>query len=66
MRVIPLPVHGDDAAAVRLRDRIADELRAEVAVNSWHGGLLLRLCAQVYNRPDEYERLAEGLPKLLR
>jgi isopenicillin-N epimerase len=66
MRVLPLPVRGDDTAAVRLRDRIADELRAEVAVNSWHGRLLLRLCAQVYNRPDEYERLAEGLPKLLR
>jgi isopenicillin-N epimerase len=66
MRVLPLPVRGDDATAVRLRDRIADELRAEVAVNSWHGRLLLRLSAQVYNRPDEYERLAEGLPKLLR
>ncbi len=66
MRLIPLPANGDVAAAVRLRDRISDELRAEVAVNSWNGRLLLRVCAQVYNRPEEYERLAEGLPKLLR
>ena len=66
MRLVPLPVHGDAATAVRLRERISDELRAEVAVNSWNGRLLLRLCAQVYNRPDEYDRLAEGLPKLLR
>lgn len=66
MRLIPLPVGGDVAAAVRLRDRIYDELRAEVAVNSWNGQLLLRLCAQIYNRPEEYDRLAEGLPKLLR
>jgi len=66
MRLIPLPLDGDVAAAVRLRERIYDELRAEVAVNSWHGRLLLRLCAQIYNRPDEYDRLAEGLPKLLR
>lgn len=68
MRLIPLPANGsaDPADAVRLRDRISDELRAEVAVNPWHGRLLLRLAAQVYNRPDEYERLAEGLPELLR
>jgi isopenicillin-N epimerase len=68
MRLIPLPPNGSvgPAAAVRLRDRISDELRAEVAVNAWQDRLLLRLCAQVYNRPDEYERLAEGLPKLLR
>jgi isopenicillin-N epimerase len=66
MRLVPLPVDGDEAAAVRLRERISDELRAEVAVNAWNGRLLLRLCAQVYNRPEEYERLAEGLPKLLR
>jgi len=66
IRLIPLPANGDVAAAVRLRDRISDELRAEVAVNSWNGRLLLRVCAQVYNRPEEYERLAEGLPKLLR
>jgi len=66
IRLIPLPANGDVAAAVRLRDRISDELCAEVAVNSWNGRLLLRVCAQVYNRPEEYERLAEGLPKLLR
>ncbi len=68
MRVIPLrllPAAGaepDDA--FRLRDRISDELRAEVAVHPWRGRLLLRLSAQVYNRPDEYERLADGLPRL--
>jgi isopenicillin-N epimerase len=68
MRLIPLPPNGsaEMADAVRLRERISDELRAEVSVNPWQGQLLLRLAAQVYNRPDEYERLAEGLPKLLR
>jgi isopenicillin-N epimerase len=68
MRLIPLPTNGwsDPEQASRLRQRISDELRTEVAVNSWHGRLLLRVCAQVYNRPDEYERLADGLPKLLR
>jgi isopenicillin-N epimerase len=66
MRLVPLPVNADAAAAVRLRDRISDELRCELAVTSWNGRLLLRLSAQVYNRPEEYDRLAEGLPGLLR
>ena len=72
MRLIPLPGNGFAdptaavTAAVALRDRIADELRTEVAVNPWHGRLLLRVSAQVYNRPEEYERLAQRLPALLR
>jgi isopenicillin-N epimerase len=70
MRIVPLPLPAtadvEPAAAVRLRDRISDELHAEVAVNPWRGRLLLRLSGQVYNRPDEYERLADGLPGLLR
>jgi isopenicillin-N epimerase len=70
IRIVPLrpPVTpgAEPAAAAGLRDRISDELHAEVAVNPWRGRLLLRLSGQVYNRPDEYERLADGLPGLLR
>ncbi len=68
MRLVPLPAKGSvtPEAAIALRDRISDELRTEVAVNAWNGQLLLRVCAQVYNRPEEYERLAEALPSLLR
>jgi isopenicillin-N epimerase len=64
MRVLPLPVPtGTDPTA--LRDRISDELATEVAVHAWPGRPLLRLSAQVYNRAEEYERLAERLPALL-
>lgn len=67
MRLLPLPAGVattfEDATALRLR--IADQLAAEVAVTSWNGRGWLRLCAQVYNRPDEYDGLAEGLPALL-
>jgi isopenicillin-N epimerase len=68
MRLVPLPGNGSvtTEAATALRNRIADELRTEVAVNAWRDRLLLRICAQVYNRPEEYERLAEALPDLLR
>jgi isopenicillin-N epimerase len=67
MRLVPLPVElpATNAMAVGLRDRISDELAAEVAVNAWRGRLLLRLSAQVYNRPEEYDRLAAGLPDVL-
>jgi isopenicillin-N epimerase len=67
MRVVPLPdgVGADEPAAVALRRRISEKLRTEVAVHSWRGRGLLRLSAQVYNRAQEYDRLAEGLPELL-
>ena len=65
MRVVPLPVP-EDTDPYGLRDRISDELGTEVAVNRWQDRLLLRLSAQVYNRPEEYERLAAGLPALLK
>jgi isopenicillin-N epimerase len=67
MRVVPLPpgLATDQQSARELRQRIADELGFEVAVNPFRGGGLLRLSAQVYNRPDEYERLATLLPRFL-
>jgi len=67
MRVIPLPagIASDLESAWALRRRIADDLAAAVAVNAWQPGGLLRLSAQVYNEPDEYERLAQRLPALL-
>ena len=67
MRLIPLPagVAATQPDAVALRERISDELRTEVNLNAWGGRGWLRVCGQVYNRPEEYERLAERLPRLL-
>jgi isopenicillin-N epimerase len=62
MRLVPLP-DGTDPA---IRQRISEEVGVEVAVNRWHERTLLRLSAQVYNRPDEFERLAAELPALLK
>jgi isopenicillin-N epimerase len=65
MRVVPLPagvVTGRDEA-IELRRRISAELATEVSITVWG---LLRLSAQVYNRAEEYDRLAERLPRLLR
>ncbi|WP_432986746.1 aminotransferase class V-fold PLP-dependent enzyme [Dactylosporangium sp. CA-233914] len=67
MTLVPLPpgVASDPAAASGLRRRISDELSAEVGLAGWRGRGYLRLSAQIYNRPEDYERLATGLPKLL-
>lgn len=68
MRILPLPagVATTFEAAERLTVRIEEELAAVVAVMSWSGRGWLRLCGQVYNREDEYDRLAERLPAFLR
>ncbi|SDY54230.1 isopenicillin-N epimerase [Micromonospora pattaloongensis] len=67
MRLVPLPdglvSTVDDAQALRLR--IADALGAHVAVSAWRGRSLLRISGQVYNRAEEYVRLAQRLPQLL-
>ena len=67
MRLVPLPagVATTPPDAIALRLLISEKLAAETAVNSCHGRGLLRLSAQVYNRPDDYHRLAEHLPALL-
>jgi isopenicillin-N epimerase len=68
MRILPLPagVAATYEAAIALSNRIEEELAAMVGVMSWSGRGWLRLCGQVYNRLDEYDRLAERLPALLR
>ncbi|MEV4813931.1 aminotransferase class V-fold PLP-dependent enzyme [Micromonospora avicenniae] len=67
MRLIPLPpaLATTIEAARALQQHIAERLATEVAVMSWNGRGWLRLCGQVYNRADEYERLAVRLPPLL-
>ena len=68
MRVIPLPAGLATTApeAHGLRDRLADQLSIETAINAWGGRGHLRLSAQVYNDADEYDDLADKLPGFLR
>ena len=67
MRIVPLPPGTADQAtsALRLRQRISEELGVEVGVGAWRGRGLLRLSAQIYNRGEEYDQLADRLPALL-
>jgi isopenicillin-N epimerase len=68
MRIIPMPAgHAVDLPEMlALRKRIADELRCEVTFNPFRGRTYLRVSAQIYNSEADYDRLADGLPALLR
>ncbi len=60
MATVRLPLGGEASTerAVALRQRLADEHRIEAAVNADSGALWLRLAAQAYNEPADYQRLA--------
>jgi isopenicillin-N epimerase len=66
MRLIPLPARLDEAAARELHQRLATEHRIEVALTAWPGGRGLRVSAQVYNQPADYDRLADAVATLTR
>lgn len=63
MALVPLAhsLAPDTDAAAALQARLLDEHRIEVPAFWWNGAAHLRLSAQVYNRPDEYVRLADAL-----
>lgn len=63
MRVVPLPVSFDDPRD--LQAEISDRLGVEVAVPKWNGQTLLRVSANIYNAPAEYDRLAAGIRSIL-
>lgn len=51
--------------AVALREEIAARLGCRVLIWNWPDGGGIRISGQIYNRPEEYERLAAGLRDLL-
>ncbi|MFE7097198.1 aminotransferase class V-fold PLP-dependent enzyme [Streptomyces erythrochromogenes] len=64
MRTLRLPpgVAETPDSARALREEIAARLRIRVLIWPWPGGGGIRICGQIYNRPEEYERLAAALP----
>ncbi|MEU8433462.1 aminotransferase class V-fold PLP-dependent enzyme [Streptomyces sp. NPDC029216] len=64
--LLPPGVAETREAATALREELAAKARIRVLVWPRQGGGGLRVCGQVYNRPEEYERLAAALPAFLR
>jgi len=64
LRLVPLPpAVADDRAA--LQHQLATAHRIEVPVVAWGGRAYVRLSAQVYNRIEDYDRLAHALAREL-
>ncbi|MEU3670261.1 aminotransferase class V-fold PLP-dependent enzyme [Streptomyces virginiae] len=68
MRTLRLPpgIAETPDGARALREEIAARERVRVLIWPWPGGGGIRICGQIYNRPEEYERLAAALPAYLR
>jgi isopenicillin-N epimerase len=66
MALIRLPPGTADTLeqALKIREQMA-QLGVEMATGCWNGRGTIRLSAQVYNQPSDYERLATGLRDLL-
>ncbi|MGW4807040.1 aminotransferase class V-fold PLP-dependent enzyme [Kitasatospora sp. NPDC004272] len=67
MRTVRLPpgVAEQEHAAKALMVAVHRGLNTRIAVRPWQGGGILRISAQLYNRPEEYLRLADGLAGLI-
>lgn len=67
MTLVPLPdsVPGAREVLRPAQTRFYEENRIEVPFVGWNGRAYVRLSAQLYNRFEDYERLAETLPGFL-
>jgi isopenicillin-N epimerase len=72
LAAVPLPETSLDQApgpfdTDPLQDRLLNDFQIEVPVIPWPapGKRLIRISAQIYNRPEHYEKLAAALKKLL-
>jgi isopenicillin-N epimerase len=65
MRVVELPVVLPEDRAREIEALLSDKHQVEVSLMNLHGRDFVRVCGQVYNTPDDYDRLAAALPDLL-
>jgi isopenicillin-N epimerase len=68
MAIVELP-RGSAATedeALAIQARLYERARVEAPFTVWHDRCFLRLSAHAYNRPADYERLADALPGVLR
>jgi isopenicillin-N epimerase len=65
MATVPVPagLEGEEDFRV-VQARLYDRYRIEVPVVDWGGRRFIRVSCQVYNRPEQYERLAEAVREL--
>ncbi|KAJ9521145.1 hypothetical protein QJQ45_022843 [Haematococcus lacustris] len=67
VRLPPLPAYpaASTSSAGELHDMLRQQHGIEVPVVRWEGSLWVRLSAQIYNTPHDYQRLVDVLKPLL-
>ncbi|NUR94095.1 MAG: aminotransferase class V-fold PLP-dependent enzyme [Kribbellaceae bacterium] len=65
MRLVELPSGVDLSGGDTLKMRISRELKAEITFTGFEDRQFIRLSAHAYNSLADYEKLSEGLPRLL-
>ncbi|HWD82783.1 MAG TPA: aminotransferase class V-fold PLP-dependent enzyme [Kribbella sp.] len=65
MRLVELPSGIDLSGGDTLKMRISRELKAEITFTGFEDRQFVRLSAHAYNSLADYEKLSEGLPRLL-
>jgi isopenicillin-N epimerase len=65
MRLVELPSSVDLSGGDALKIRISRELKAEITFTGFEQRRFIRLSAHAYNSLADYQKLSEGLPKLL-
>ncbi len=67
MATLRLPLrfqHIDEPTREILQQRLYDEFKVEAPLILWDGHAYVRVSCQIYNRPQDYERLAEAIEKI--
>jgi isopenicillin-N epimerase len=67
MATLRLPLrfqHIDEPAREILQQRLYNEFKVEAPLILWDGHAYVRVSCQIYNRPEDYERLAEAIEKI--
>ncbi|MFD7155305.1 aminotransferase class V-fold PLP-dependent enzyme [Kribbella sp. NPDC059898] len=65
MRLVELPASVDLSGGDALKMRVSRELKAEITFTGFEERKFIRLSAHAYNSLSDYEKLSEGLPRLL-
>jgi len=67
MATLRLPLrfqHIDEPVREILQQRLYNEFKVEAPLIIWDGHAYVRVSCQIYNRPQDYERLAEAIEKI--
>ena len=65
MRLVELPPAVDLSGGEALKMRVSRELKAEITFTGFEERKFVRLSAHAYNSLADYEKLSEGLPRVL-